>query len=296
MEQLFTNLSHAVEGAPLVALAAAVVWGVLSIVLSPCHLASIPLIVGFISEQGHVCDAPGEPVGRASRLQPDHAAPLTHALTKNLFTAFNRAIDPKLLAALGTAALLCSFSVQPRALPSWSSKAESSTTPSASARTPPTRGIGNTKGKPMLLLGGSKDDNLFQIPDLKEHLDAMAKAGANYIRNTMSDRPDKGFEVYPFARRADGKYDLEQLNPEYWRRFAEPAALDLRARHHRADRGLGPVRLLGGTLEAASLQPDEQRQLHLRAVGLCRGYPDHPGQNKQPFFFTTPKQRNNRWC
>ncbi len=54
MEQLFTNLSHAVEGAPVVALGAAVVWGILSIILSPCHLASIPLIVGFISEQGQV--------------------------------------------------------------------------------------------------------------------------------------------------------------------------------------------------------------------------------------------------
>ncbi len=54
MEQIFTNLSHAVEGAPLLALTAAVVWGILSIVLSPCHLASIPLIVGFISEQGKV--------------------------------------------------------------------------------------------------------------------------------------------------------------------------------------------------------------------------------------------------
>jgi cytochrome c-type biogenesis protein len=54
MEQLFTNLSHAVEGAPAIALTASVIWGVLSIVLSPCHLASIPLIVGFISEQGQV--------------------------------------------------------------------------------------------------------------------------------------------------------------------------------------------------------------------------------------------------
>jgi cytochrome c-type biogenesis protein len=54
MEQLFTNLSHAVEGSPVAALAAAAVWGVLSIVLSPCHLASIPLIIGFISEQGEV--------------------------------------------------------------------------------------------------------------------------------------------------------------------------------------------------------------------------------------------------
>ena len=54
METLFTSLSHAVEGAPGIALAAAVVWGILSIILSPCHLASIPLIVGFISEQGLV--------------------------------------------------------------------------------------------------------------------------------------------------------------------------------------------------------------------------------------------------
>jgi len=54
MKELFTILSHAVEGAPVIALVAAVVWGILSIVLSPCHLASIPLIVGFISEQGQV--------------------------------------------------------------------------------------------------------------------------------------------------------------------------------------------------------------------------------------------------
>ena len=54
MEQLFTNLSHAVEGAPAIALGAAFVWGILSIILSPCHLASIPLIVGFISKQGQV--------------------------------------------------------------------------------------------------------------------------------------------------------------------------------------------------------------------------------------------------
>ena len=47
-------MSHAVEGAPLAALAASLVWGVLSVVLSPCHLSSIPLIVGFISGQGRV--------------------------------------------------------------------------------------------------------------------------------------------------------------------------------------------------------------------------------------------------
>lgn len=52
IEQLFSTLSDAVAGAPHVALAASFAWGVLSILLSPCHLASIPLIVGFIDEQG----------------------------------------------------------------------------------------------------------------------------------------------------------------------------------------------------------------------------------------------------
>jgi cytochrome c-type biogenesis protein len=54
MEQVFTALTRAVEGTPLVALSAAFAWGLLSILLSPCHLASIPLIVGFIDEQGRI--------------------------------------------------------------------------------------------------------------------------------------------------------------------------------------------------------------------------------------------------
>ncbi len=54
MEQLFSSLSHGVTGTPLIALSAAAGWGVLSILLSPCHLASIPLIVGFIDGQGRM--------------------------------------------------------------------------------------------------------------------------------------------------------------------------------------------------------------------------------------------------
>jgi cytochrome c-type biogenesis protein len=51
---LFTWLSEALSGNPAVALLASFLWGVLSIVLSPCHLASIPLIVGFIDDQGNI--------------------------------------------------------------------------------------------------------------------------------------------------------------------------------------------------------------------------------------------------
>ena len=54
MEQLFSALTHAIQGTPVIAIAAAFVWGILSIILSPCHLASIPLIVGFIDGQGRI--------------------------------------------------------------------------------------------------------------------------------------------------------------------------------------------------------------------------------------------------
>ena len=54
MQELLTTLTRAVEGTPALALGAALVWGILSILLSPCHLASIPLIVGFIDEQGRI--------------------------------------------------------------------------------------------------------------------------------------------------------------------------------------------------------------------------------------------------
>jgi len=54
LESIFISLTHAVEGAASVALAASFAWGLLSILLSPCHLASIPLIVGFVDEQGRI--------------------------------------------------------------------------------------------------------------------------------------------------------------------------------------------------------------------------------------------------
>jgi cytochrome c-type biogenesis protein len=59
VDTLFTALSHAVEGQPAIALAAAFAWGVASLLLSPCHLASIPLIVGFVNGQREATPARG---------------------------------------------------------------------------------------------------------------------------------------------------------------------------------------------------------------------------------------------
>lgn len=54
MERLFTALTRAVEATPALAVLASFTWGILSVVLSPCHLSSIPLIVGFIDKQGRM--------------------------------------------------------------------------------------------------------------------------------------------------------------------------------------------------------------------------------------------------
>ena len=55
--EILAKLSGLIDAAaanPGAALAAAFVWGVASVVLSPCHLAGIPLLVGFISAQGKI--------------------------------------------------------------------------------------------------------------------------------------------------------------------------------------------------------------------------------------------------
>jgi cytochrome c-type biogenesis protein len=49
---LFEWLNNLLQSSYLFAFIASLVWGVLSVLLSPCHLASIPLIVAFIGEQG----------------------------------------------------------------------------------------------------------------------------------------------------------------------------------------------------------------------------------------------------
>ncbi|MGB9664063.1 MAG: cytochrome c biogenesis CcdA family protein [Ignavibacteria bacterium] len=52
LDNLFVTLYEAMMGAAWIAVLASLGGGVLSILLSPCHLSSIPLIVGFISSQG----------------------------------------------------------------------------------------------------------------------------------------------------------------------------------------------------------------------------------------------------
>lgn len=152
----------------------------------------------------------------------------------------------------------------------------------------------NYKGKDLLLLGGSVDDNLFQLPNLKEHLDQMQAVGANYIRNTMSDRHDKGFEVYPFQKLKNGKYDLDHWNLEYWSRFENmlkwTAQRDIIVQIEVWDR----FDYSTDRWPPHPYNPINNVNYSKEQSGLAARYPRHPGSNDQPFFFTTPKQNNNQ--
>ncbi len=48
VSDLVFQLTDAVSGTPAIALGASLVWGVISVLLSPCHLGTIPLVVGFV--------------------------------------------------------------------------------------------------------------------------------------------------------------------------------------------------------------------------------------------------------
>ena len=54
MLELFERLTMALYGNPAIAIGASFLWGILSILISPCHLASIPIVVAFINEQKEI--------------------------------------------------------------------------------------------------------------------------------------------------------------------------------------------------------------------------------------------------
>ena len=156
------------------------------------------------------------------------------------------------------------------------------------------------RGEPTLLLGGTDDDNLFQwpSPQLEEHLDALVAAGGNYIRNTMSDRHGRGWELYPFKQLDNGNYDLDQWNLAYWERFSrmlrETARRDVVVQIEIWDRFDYTDNKDANHWQAHPYNPKNNVNYTYAESGFGKAYSDHPGRNKQPFFFTTPKQRNNK--
>jgi len=156
------------------------------------------------------------------------------------------------------------------------------------------------QGEPVLLLGGSDDDNLFQWPEqeLLVQLDRLVDAGGNLIRNTMSSRQDRGFEVFPFKQLSggphDGQYDLEQWNDEYWTRFDRMLRETAKRRIMVQIEMWDPWDSMGDHWHIHPFNPRNNINYTVEQSGLAARYPEPAYHNTQPFFFTTPGQRNNQ--
>ncbi len=148
------------------------------------------------------------------------------------------------------------------------------------------------KGEPVLLLGGSVEDNLFQIPDVEEHLDLLVSAGGNYVRCTMSSR-DEG-NVWPFQRDpATGRYDLNRPGEDYWRRFERflrlTAARDIILQIEVWDR----FDFARDPWQDNPFNPKNNVNYTAEESGLAERIDTHPGERANAFFRSVPARENN---
>lgn len=146
------------------------------------------------------------------------------------------------------------------------------------------------QGKPLMLIGGSSDDNLFQHPEVSQELDLIQAAGGNYVRCTLSSR-DSG-NVWAFKREGE-KYDLTQFNTEYWNRldhfFSETAARDIIVQvevwatfdFYRENWLKNPF------------NPRNDKNPQAWRIRLPEEVPTHPIARENPFFWSVPLADNN---
>ena len=149
------------------------------------------------------------------------------------------------------------------------------------------------KGEPVVLLGGSVEDNLFQIAAIEAHLDLLHSVGGNYVRCTMSSR-DEG-DAWPFEKDSKtGLYDLDKPGQDYWTRFERFLELTAErdiilqielwdrfdfAREPWQDNPYNPKNNINYTMEKSDLKEEINT---------------HPGQQESAFFRSLPALENNQ--
>ncbi|RKU37840.1 hypothetical protein C6496_09280, partial [Candidatus Poribacteria bacterium] len=147
------------------------------------------------------------------------------------------------------------------------------------------------KGEPILLIGGSVEDNLFQIPNLKEHLELLKSVGGNYVRSTMS-WVDEG-DVPPFKKVGD-QYDLNQWNEAFWDRFRNFITWT-----HEMDiivqvEVWATFNYYREPWDANPFNPKNNSNYTVEETGLPTVVKSHPTATENNFFWSVPKERNQQ--
>jgi len=144
--------------------------------------------------------------------------------------------------------------------------------------------------KPVMLIGGSVEDNLFQAPEVEEQLRLLHSVGGNYVRCTMSGR-DPG-NVWPFAGE-NGQYNLNEPNPEYWLRFDRflkvCEELDIIVQIE----VWATFDFYRENWDRNPFNPANNGQYTAEASGLPEKVATHPTFTDNPFFWSVPAEHNN---
>lgn len=147
-------------------------------------------------------------------------------------------------------------------------------------------------GEPLLLLGGSDEDNLFQMPGVKRQLDLLASVGGNYVRNTMSSR-DTGNE-WPFRLDpGSGKYDLNRWNEEYWNRFEHFLELTSERKIMVQIEVWATFDFYRENWDVNPFNPVNNISYSAYRTKLPEKVDTHPTMCENPFFWSVPAHQNN---
>jgi hypothetical protein len=78
------------------------------------------------------------------------------------------------------------------------------------------------EGRPVMLLGANETDSPFLLPDQQGYYDSLSELGGNFTRYNVKQRRVEGLvRLFPFKQLPDGRYDLNQWEEGYWKRFED---------------------------------------------------------------------------
>ncbi len=147
------------------------------------------------------------------------------------------------------------------------------------------------KNQAILLIGGSIEDNLFQIDDLEAHLDTLKVAGGNYVRCSMSSRDLN--DVWPFEKDNSGIYNLEIAGKIYWQRFKQlldlTFARDIIVQIEVWDR----FDFAREPWQDNPFNPKNNTNYSTLDSALLESIASHPGEKENAFFRSVPALENN---
>ena len=148
------------------------------------------------------------------------------------------------------------------------------------------------KGKPLVLLGGSDEDNLFQMKGVEGQLDELKEMGGNYVRCTMSSR-DEGNQWPFFFDEKKQRYDLKRWNENYWHLFE-----NFLARCHANDIIVqieiwATFDFYRNFWQLNPFNPKNNSTYGKERTHLKDSVNTHPIYAENPFFWSIPSQRHS---